>query len=329
MAAALAYYTLFSLFPLLLVLLSIVGFLLDAGWPVALDARSYLVQATGEFLPQVGDLVNSAIESVRVARGASGVIGVLGLLWSASNTFNHLHIALDQIWGLNGSASLGLTVRRRAISIGLVLGMVLLLIVAHSLRSVTYVLASLSNQVPGGSSIYRVLGWLFPFMVSILAFATIYRSFPSVPISWYDVWPGAVLAGIGWELLKWLFGLYAVEFANWKAVYGPIASVIALLTWLYLSFTLLLFGAAFSAAYSARLRVPPEPAPETTSDPSEYVPAAAVVELSDENGHGRRKRPSLTAGAVAGVVGALAVAGVGVGLLVGSTRRDDEPSTAE
>lgn len=326
MAAALAYYTLFSLFPLLLVLLSVIGFLLDVGWPVALDVRGYLVQATSELLPQAGELVSGAIESVRRARGTSGLIGILALLWSASNTFNHLHVALDQIWGVNGSASLRLTVRRRGKSLGLVLVMVLLLIVAHGFKSVTYVLGTISDQVPGGSSIYQVLMWALPFIVSILAFGTIYWSFPSVPISGYDVWPGAVLAGIGWELLKWLFGLYAVEFANWNAVYGPIASVIALLTWLYLSFTVLLFGAAFSAEYSARLRTRPDPVPELAPAAGAPVPVAAVVKAGEEEGHTeRRRRPSLTAGAVAGVVGALAVVGVGVGLLVGSGRREEKP----
>jgi membrane protein len=332
MAAALAYYTLFSLFPLLLVLLSMIGFLLDAGWPVALDVRSYLVQATNDLLPQVGELVNGAIESVRQARGASGLIGVLGLLWSASSTFNHLHGALDQIWGINGSASLRLTVRRRAISIGLVLGMALLLIVAHGLKSVTYVLAALSNRVPGGSSVYEALGWAFPFIISILVFATLYRSFPSVPISWYDVWPGAVLAGIGWEVLKLLFGLYAAEFANWKDVYGPIASVVALLTWLYLSFTVILFGAAFSAAYSAELRMPVSVPSEPEAGPAEPGPEVPEEDSARARVGGRsrrRGRPSLTAGAVAGAIGALAAAGVGVGLLVGSARREDKPATSE
>lgn len=338
MAAALAYYTLFSLFPLLLVLLSVIGFLLDAGWSVALDMRSYLEEATNELLPQAGELVSGAIESVRRARGTSGLIGILVLLWSASNVFNHLHIALDQIWGVNGLASLGLTVRRRGKSLALVLGMVLLLVVAHGFRSVTYLLASVSDQVPGGSSIYQVLMWALPFVVSILAFGTIYWSFPSVPISGYDVWPGAVLAGIGWELLKWLFGRYAVEFTNWNVVYGPIASVIALLTWLYLSFTVLLFGAAFSAEYSDRLRTRPEPAPEATSEAAEPAAASASASATataaagDEGENGgveRRRRPSLTAGAAAGVVGALAVVGVGVGLLVGNARREGKPGAGK
>jgi hypothetical protein len=165
--------------------------------------------------------------------------------------------------------------------------------------------------------------WALPFVVSIVAFGIVYRSFPSVPISWYDIWPGAVLAGIGWELLKWLFSLYAVQLANWKAVYGPIASVIALLTWLYFSFTVLLFGAAFSAAYSAQLRKMPEPSPEPAAEPLAVAAGSTVITVAGRNGHREReRRPSLTAGTVAGVVGALAAAGVGVGLLVGGARRD-------
>ncbi len=335
MAAALAYYTLFSLFPLLLLLLALIGFALDVGWPIALQARTYLIQATADLLPAAGDFVFGAIKSIQKARGTSGLIGALALLWSASNVLNHLHAALDQIWGFEGIPGLRLTVRRRLASIGIILSLGLLLVAAQALKSITFIITNVTDQVPGGSHLYSVATWVFPMIVAVLAFGAIFRVFPSVSISWYDVWPGAVLAGIGWESLKTLFGLYAVEFANWQAVYGPIASVIALLTWLYFSFTIMLFGAEFSAAYAARLRLAPEAAevqPDRAVAEGEQVVALAEVETEGVQATKRQKsrtRPSLTAGTAAGVIGAVAAVGIGVGVLLGGNRRNKSAGNSQ
>jgi hypothetical protein len=147
-----------------------------------------------------------------------------------------------------------------------------------------------------------------------------YRTFPSLPICWRDVWPGAVLAGIGWELLKWLFVIYTAEFANWQAVYGPVAGVIGLLTWLYFSFTIILFGAEFAAALgSARTN-------QVCDEIGVAPPMADVgVERSPEDAplpdrrreHGR----GLVSGTAAGVIGVVAAVVIGVGVLVGGIRR--------
>jgi membrane protein len=320
MAAALAYYTLFSLFPLFLLFLSVIGFLLDAGWPAALEAREYLLAITEEALPAVGDLVIRAIESIQAGRGASWLIGLFGLLWSASGTFNQLHIALDQIWGFNGKSGFRLTAKRRVMSVLFVLSLGLFLFLAQALKSVTHWLTILTDQLPGGSSLISVGTWLFPFVVAVLVFGVMYRTFPSLPICWRDVWPGAVLAGIGWELLKWLFVIYTAEFANWQAVYGPVAGVIGLLTWLYFSFTIILFGAEFAAALgSARTN-------QVCDEIGVAPPMADVgVERSPEDAplperrreHGR----GLVSGTAAGVIGVVAAVVIGVGVLVGGIRR--------
>ncbi len=320
MAAALAYYTLFSLFPLLLLFLSVIGFLLDAGWPAALEAREYLLLITNEALPAVGDLVIRAIESIQAARGASWLIGLFGLLWSASGTFNQLHIALDQIWGFNGRSGFRLTAKRRVMSVLFVLSFGLFLLLAQALKSVTYWLTILTDQLPGGASLLSISTWLFPFVVAVLVFGVMYRTFPSLPICWRDVWPGAVLAGIGWELLKWLFVIYTAEFANWQAVYGPVAGVIGLLTWLYFSFTIILFGAEFAAALGNN----------RTNQVCDETGVAPVVGDAGVEGaleetppaeSGRRRGGGMISGTAAGVIGVAAAVVIGVGVLVGGIRR--------
>jgi membrane protein len=320
MAAALAYYTFFSLFPLLLLFLSVIGFLLDAGWPAALEARESLVEFVEKNVPAAGDLVLGAIESIQAAPGASWLIGLFGLLWSASGTFHQLHIALDQIWGFNGKSGFRLTVRRRVMSVLYVLSLGLSLFLAQALKSVTHVLRILTDQLPGGASVISVGTWVFPFIVAMLVFGVMYRTFPSLPISWRDVWPGAVLAGIGWELLKWLFVIYTGEFANWQAVYGPVAGVIGLLTWLYFSFTIILFGAEFAAVLgNARTNAVCD---ETSVEPAVVDVCVERPQEDTPPGDGRReRRRGLVSGTAAGVIGVAAAVVIGVGVLVGGIRR--------
>ncbi len=322
MAAALAYYAIFSLFPLLLLLLAVIGHLLNEGWPVALDARDYLVQLTSEVLPAAGDWVNGAIATVQAARGTSGVIGILGLLWSASGVINHLHIALDQIWGFDETPAFRLTIKRRVVSISLVLGLALLLFAVQMLKSITYVLANLTDLVPGKALVSGAVTWLLPFIIATVVFAVMYRTFPSLPVSWAEVWPGALLAGVGWETLKLLFALYAIEFANWQAVYGPVASVIGLLTWLYLSFTVILFGAEFSAAYSAQLQMRADSGrAQAENGRGDGAPRRSDEAAPSEPANASSGRPK-AARAAAGLIGAVAAAGLGVRLLLG--RRKEE-----
>ncbi len=329
MAAALAFFTFFSLFPALLLLLALLGYLLDMeqiqGSALVIQARSNLTEIVKTNLPGTDDLVGSVIGNVQAARGASGLIGVLGLLWSASNAFNHMHIALDQIWGISGVPGFWLTLRRRGMSIFFVLSLGLLLILSQVLKTGTVWLVSLSEQfafVPDVAPVYTLVTSFFPFLVAIFAFGAAYRSFPSISVSWYEVWPGAVLAGIAWELLKWLFAQYAIEFANWQAVYGPIASVIALLTLLYLTFTVVFFGAEFSAAYSRQLAlrgIAELGGMEKTEDQAALDVASGNLEPLETKR--RRVRPSFTAGTLAGVIGAVAAAGIGAGLLARRVRR--------
>jgi membrane protein len=331
MAAALAYYTFFSLFPLLLLLLSGLGFLLDAGWPVATEASDYLVALTEESLPAFGDLVSGTIASIQAARGTSGLIGLLGLLWSASAAINQIQIALDQIWGFETSA-FPRKVRRRAESILVVLGFGLLLVAAQALKSITHWIAQFSDQIPGGGLAYQVLTWVFPFVTAVLVFGVMFRTFPSRSMSWQDVFPGAVLSGIGWELLKWLFVFYAAQFANWQAVYGPVASVIGLLTWLYLSFTVILFGAEFAAALGSARAVrngdlDSEPVSEFDKEPIQLSASPVLAEddvdepVPIEPLPPDSRRRNFLSGTATGVIGAVAAVVIGIGVLVGGVRR--------
>jgi hypothetical protein len=137
-----------------------------------------------------------------------------------------------------------------------------------------------------------------------------------------DVWPGAIVAAVGWELLKWGFVWYATSFADWTQLYGPIAGVIGLLLWLYLSAQLLLYGAEFSAAYGRllvqkRARHAPTSPIETPSDTDELQPELSAVPVqSDQTSPALHTSGSSVARGTAvgligvGVASALAVLGL-------------------
>jgi membrane protein len=252
-SAALAYYALFSLFPLLLLAISTIGFMLEAGMPLAVDAQSLVLQASEQALPQATDLVEQIIVTTRQTRGGTGVIGLIVLIWSASHFYTHLRLSLNVMWdtglpqGIIGVMRLRVTALAMVLSTGLLF---FLLIVSDGLLAI---IARYVTLLPWSDTVWLLGRPLLITGLTALLFALIYRIMPSAPVRLVDVWPGAIVAAVGWELLKWGFVWYATSFADWTRLYGPIAGVIGLLLWLYLSAQLVLFGAEFSAAYSRQL----------------------------------------------------------------------------
>ncbi len=212
LGAALAYYTVFSLAPLILVLLAIVGVLFrddPAG------ARDKITQQMSYFLDP------SAVQVVQnIAQKASQpdkstiatIIGVALALFGASGVFGQLQDALNTIWGVRAKPGLGIWGFLRA----------------------------------------RFLSYLvFDFAVVVLLFAMIFKFLPDVKIQWRDVWIGAVMTAILFGIGKWLLGFYLGSGAAGSA-YGAASSLITLLLWVYYSSQILLFGAEFTQVYAAQ-----------------------------------------------------------------------------
>ncbi len=309
LAAALAYYTLFALFPLLLLLISLIGFLLEAGWPVAVDAQEYVFNLVRQALPQAQELVINSVKAVQAARGRMGIVGLAVLLWSASNLFHQLDIALDTIWAGQARRSLRATAQRRLLSMGLVIIAGGLLLASTVVDTVLDLLTRYTYRLPGAALFWQIVPSIISAALVAFVFGLLYRLLPDVVVSWRQIWPGAVAGGVAWEVLKQGFSFYATR-ANWTAVYGPVAGFIALLTWLYLSAQVLLLGAEFSACYTRLLegrRRPvsldgaPAPQPGPLA-PSEVVPATA-----EGNRAGFRRGTVI---GVAGAAGFLTVAGL-------------------
>ena len=254
LGAALAYYTVFSLAPLVLLLLAIVGFLFrkdpSGTWEKITEQMSYFLD-------------NSAIEVVQnIAQTASHpnksalatTIGVLLALFGASGVFGQLQDALNTIWGVKAKPgnSIGTFLRARFLSFAMVAGVCFLLLVSLVFESV---LKSFSQYVqtmfPGGIVIALVIYSIFDLAVVVLLFALIFKFLPDVKIQWRDVWIGALMTAIFFAIGKWALGLYLGS-GTASSAYGAASSLITLLLWIYYSSQILLFGAEFTQVYAAR-----------------------------------------------------------------------------
>jgi membrane protein len=273
LGAALAYYTVFSLAPLILVLLAIVGLVFRNDPAGAWDK---ITQQMSYFLDQ------SAVQVVRsIAQNASQpgkstiatIIGVALALFGASGVFGQLQDALNTIWGVKAKPGRGIWgfLRNRFLSFAMVAGVCFLLLVSLVLEAVLKGFSQYVQSVlPGGLVVAMAVYLIFDFAVVVLLFAMIFKFLPDVKIQWRDVWIGAVMTAIFFGLGKWLLGLYLGSGAAGSA-YGAASSLITLLLWVYYSSQILLFGAEFTQVYAGRAG--------RALEPSDYAVRVQIKEV--------------------------------------------------
>jgi len=251
LGAALAYYTVFSLAPLILVLLAIVGLLFhnDPG------AWNKLTEQMSAFLDKSGvEMVrNIAQKASHPSKGVlATVIGVLLALFGASGVFGQLQDALNSVWGVKAKPGGGIWVflRSRFLSFAMVGGICFLLLVSLTLESVLRGFSHwVQSVMPGGIVVALVVYWIFDLAMVILLFAIIFKYLPDAEIQWRDVWIGATITAILFAIGKWALGLYLGS-GSAASAYGAASSLITLLLWVYYSAQILLFGAEFTQVYA-------------------------------------------------------------------------------
>jgi membrane protein len=252
MAAALAFYTAFSLAPLLVIVIAIAGFVFSRQ---AVQDRIF---------DQVNDWMGvKGVEAVQgmmggMTRPSSGilatVISVLILLFGASRLFAQLQSALDSIWKVPPRPGLGVVkwFRKRLVSFLMVLatGFVLLLTLLAS-AALSTVLGHFRQWVPGLDVVWLVVHFLSAFVLTAAVFAAVFKFMPSTKIRWGDVWIGALLTAVLFSIGKYLLGLY-LSWGIFGSVYGAAGSIVVILFWVYYSAQILLLGAEFSHAWAVR-----------------------------------------------------------------------------
>ncbi len=254
LGAALAYYTVFSLAPLVLVLLAIVGLIFrnDPGgaWNKITEQMSYFLDKSA--VEVVQNIAQKAAQPNKSLLAT--IIGILLALFGASGVFGQLQDALNTIWGVKAKPGGGIWafLRSRFLSFAMVGGICFLLLVSLTLESVLKGFSHyIQGVLPGGIVIAIAVYWIFDLAVIIILFAIIFKFLPDAKIQWRDVWIGAAMTAIFFAIGKWALGLYLGS-GSAASAYGAASSLITLLLWVYYSSQILLFGAEFTQVYASQ-----------------------------------------------------------------------------
>jgi len=252
LAAALAYYSLLSLAPLLVISIAIAGFVFGH------DAARGRV--AGELGAVVGAQAAEGIQSVvanaqsPVSGVLSTIVGVVTLFIGASGVFGELQSSLNSIWEVKRRPGRGIwgEVKDRFLSFTMVLGVAFLLLVSLVLNSILSAIGAKFSQVlPGGELVWQALNFVFSLSVITGLFALIFKYVPDAAIKWRDVWLGAAVTAGLFTIGKFLLALYLGKAAIGSS-YGAAGSLIALVVWVYYAAQILLLGAEFTQVQARR-----------------------------------------------------------------------------
>ena len=254
MGAALAFYTLFSIAPLLLIVLSVAGLLFGEQ------------AARGELFDQLADMVGSdsarTIQSMLQEASRPGqsvvgtLVGVLLMVFGATTVLAELQDAMDRIWRVPAQArGSGLIswLRVRLLSLGLVLGIGFLLMVSLLLSAALAAMNKWATPYFGEEWLLlaSLLNMVIGFALIATLFAMLYKWLPRVAIGWRDVWLGAVMTALLFSVGKWAIGLY-IGRSSLASGFGAAGSLVVLMVWVYFSAQIFLFGAEMTSVYAHR-----------------------------------------------------------------------------
>jgi membrane protein len=280
LAASLAYYTIFSIAPVLIIVIAI------AGLAFGKDA------AQGYIFQQIQGIVGSnsakAIQDMiaHSRQAGSGVIAMVigfgALLFGATGVFAELQDSLDTIWNVTPKAQTGILklVQNRFLSFSMVLGTGFLLLVSLVISAGLAAFGKyFSHFLPGMDFLASIINFLVSFAIVTLLFGLIYKVLPDVRIAWGDVWIGAAATSLLFTVGKSLIGLYLGR-SSVSSSYGAAGSLIVVILWVYYSALILFLGAEFTQVYAQHYGSRIEPAPnavplEDSADPSRQEPRAA------------------------------------------------------
>jgi membrane protein len=281
MGAALAYYTMFSLAPLLLIVVSVTG--------LAFGEEA----ARGEVFSQVRGLIGEegavAVQGLltSVSQRGDGVIGTLigliALLIGATTVFAELQSAMDRIWrapAREKRSGIWNLMRARLLSFGIILGLGFLMIVSLLISAALAALGKWWSPLFGGWEVLaEVINSVASFGLVTAVFAMIYKFMPRVHIQWRDVWVGAAVTATLFTIGKFLIGLY-IGRSGISSAFGAAASLAIVLVWVYYSAQIFLMGAEFTWVYAHTLgsrKGCPKPGPPDAI-PSQTTAAADASE---------------------------------------------------
>jgi membrane protein len=253
LAAALSYYTLFSLAPLLIIVISIAGFAFGRE-----AAQNQIVETVQGLIGQesaqaIQGMIENASDQPKTGM-ISTVIGIIALILGAGGVVGQLQTSLNTIWGVEPKPGQGVWgfIRQRFISFAMVLGIGFLLLVSLVVSAVVTGLTEIVGTLFGGTDLVaHALDLIVSFALITVLFAMIYKFLPDVKIQWGDVWIGAALTSLLFTIGKFLIGLYLGS-SGVTSAYGAAGSLITVLLWVYYSALIFFLGAEFTQVYASQ-----------------------------------------------------------------------------
>jgi membrane protein len=314
LGAALAYYAMFSIFPLLILLVSLLGQALKFWDPALTIQADILSTVQNNFGGDLRDIIAGMLTTVKQQADAATAISLVTLLIGASGVFQQLDVSFNKIWRVPEKPKTGgilasalSVVREKLFSFGMVLAVGFLLLISLALTGMTQLVLESTQRLPligqAVSPLFGIaIGPLVTLALNTLIFALLFKYLPATDVRWGDVWLGALVTALIWEAAKRLLALY-IGHSSYASAYGAVGTVLVLMAWIYFSSQVLFLGAEFTEVYARRhgSRAAQATAPEAESEPAAppLLPAPA-----------RAPQPSLTTGKVAAATSA--------GLLLGA-----------
>lgn len=253
LGGSLAYFTLFSLGPMLLVIIYLVGIFLGKQ-AVEGSLHSQMQEVVGEAAAlQVQEIIKNI--SVSKSGHLAAIIGVITLFLGATSVFAEIQDSINSIWHLKLKPNQGWrrTILKRLISFGVIASLGFLLMVSLAASALVEAMGkTLKEMIPGaGVVVFFIISLALTLGVATLLFAIIFKILPDARLKWKDVWPGALVTAF-----LFMIGRFAISFYIGKSdigsTYGAAGSLVVLLVWVYYSSLILYFGAEFSKAYALR-----------------------------------------------------------------------------
>lgn len=253
MSASLAYYTVFSLGPLMIVIIYIASVFLGRE---AIEGTIY-TQLDGfigrEAAAQVQDIIKNA--AITGKGGVSAIIGIITLLIGASGVFAEIQDSINTIWGLKAKPKAGVAkiIQTRLLSFGMIGSLGFLLLVS---LAATAIVESMGKQLQTvfpdiGVVVFYIINLLLTLGVVTLLFAVIFKVLPDAKIKFKDVWAGAIATAVLFLIGKFAISLY-ISKSDIGSTYGTAGSLVVLLVWIYYSAIILYFGAEFTKHYAVQ-----------------------------------------------------------------------------
>jgi membrane protein len=245
-AAGTAFFTIFSFFPLLLVLVFIGSFILESQ-----QVRNQIIDLIGVAAPISPQLVTQNIEDVLENRGSIGIVALVGLAWSATGALTILSRNINRAWPSSKPRNF---VESRALAFFMIAALVGLLTLSSLTTTIIRVLSGVSEPLLGVNiftdlPLFTFLSNLVPLVIGLVLFTSLYRFVPNTHVPWKAALIAAALAAIVWQVLNNAFSFY-LQFglAQYQLIYGGLGGTVAFMFWIYLNFLIIIFGSYFSAA---------------------------------------------------------------------------------